>query len=145
MCNVLQLPKRTFYYEEIIRGYQDDALTNLIVNICSDSHSVYGKKCHYISIVVDLYNLDRLELFHTDRVKVFKIQLIDDALENLGIKRSLSEIGMPYDNTATEAMFRRSRQSFFPSQQALDLKFLDYLNSFNPIRIHGSLGYFNTC
>src|SRR5690625_8017030 len=114
MCNVLQLPKRTFYYEEIIHDYLDYAITNLILNILIDSHNVYGQKCHYISIVVDLYNLDRLELFHTDRVKVFKIQLIDDALETLGIKRSLSEIGMAYDNTATEAMFKTIKTEFFP-------------------------------
>jgi len=79
-------------------------------------------------------------------VKVFKIQLIDGALETLGIKRSLSEIGMPYDNTATVAMFKAIKTEFingtiFSSQQALDIKLLDYLNSFNPIRIHGSLGY----
>src|SRR5690625_448684 len=102
MCNVLQLPKSTFYYEEIIHDYLDDALTNLIVNICSDSHNVYGQKCHYISIVVDLYNLDRLELFNTDRVKVFKIQLMDYALEKLGHNRYLSEIFRPDYNTEHE-------------------------------------------
>src|SRR5690625_7544576 len=94
MCNVLQLPRSTCYYGEIIRDYLDDALTNLIVNICSDSHNVYGQKCHYISIVVDLYNLDRLELFHTDRMKVFKIQLIDDA------RSEERRVGKEYDMRA---------------------------------------------
>jgi len=47
------------------------------------------------------YNLNRLELFHTDRGSEFKNQLIDQALETFGIERSLSEKGTPYDNAIT--------------------------------------------
>src|SRR5699024_10105928 len=76
------------------------------------------RKWHYICILVDLYNreiigysagpnktaalvqrafascpynLNRLEIFHTDRGNEFKNQLIDEALEVFGIERSLSE------------------------------------------------------
>lgn len=75
---------------------------------------------HYICVLVDLYNreiigysagpnksaglvqrafssvkhnLNRLELFHTDRGSEFKNKLIDEALETFGIARSLSEKG----------------------------------------------------
>lgn len=78
------------------------------------------QKWHYICILVDLYNreiigysagpnktaalvqrafasvpynLNRLEIFHTDRGNEFKNQLIDDALDAFGIERSLSEKG----------------------------------------------------
>src|SRR5699024_9450007 len=91
------------------------------------------QKWHYICVLVDLYNreiighsagphktaalvqrafasvpynLNRLELFHTDRGSEFKNQLIDDALEAFGIERSLSEKGTPYDNAVAEAMFK---------------------------------------
>lgn len=63
------------------------------------------------------YNLNRLELFHTDRGSEFKNQIIDQAL----------------------ATFVHG--SFFPSQHDLDLELFDYVHWFNHIRIHGSLDY----
>src|SRR5690625_5067835 len=92
------------------------------------------------------YNLNRLELFHTDRGNEFKNQLIDDALDAFGIERSLSEKGSPYDNAVAEAMFKTIKTEFingtvFPCQQALDLELFDYVHWFNNIRIHGSLDY----
>lgn len=132
-----------------------------------------AQKWHYICLLVDLYNreiigysagpnktailvqrafssvpynLNRLELFHTDRGTEFKNQLIDDALDAFGIERSLSEKGTPYDNAVAEAMFKTIKTEFingtiFPCQQALDLELFDYVNWFNNIRIHGSLDY----
>lgn len=59
------------------------------------------------------YNLRHLELFRTDRGSEFKNQLIDQALERLG----LSTKGTLYDNAVAEAMFKtiknRVRQSGF--------------------------------
>ncbi|WP_087941734.1 IS3 family transposase [Bacillus kwashiorkori] len=92
------------------------------------------------------YNLNRLELFHTDRGSEFKNKLIDQALETFGIARSLSEKGTPYDNAVAEATFKTIKTEFvsgrvFDSQQELDLELFDYVNWFNNIRIHGSLDY----
>lgn len=92
------------------------------------------------------YNLNQLELFHTDRGTEFKNELIDDALDAFGIKRSLSEKGSPYDNAVAEAMFKTIKTEFvngtvFPCQESLDLALFDYINWFNNIRIHGSLNY----
>ncbi|MEI3610737.1 IS3 family transposase [Pseudogracilibacillus sp. SO10305] len=132
-----------------------------------------GHTWHYICLLVDLYNreiigysagphktaalvqrafasvpynLNRLELFHTDRGSEFNNQLIDDALQTFGIERSLSEKGNPYDNAVAEAMFKTIKTEFvngtvFPCQQALDLELFDYVNWFNNIRVHGSLNY----
>lgn len=250
MCDVLQIPRSTYYYEAKSRDNQDEELTMLIVDIFKQSRNIYGQrkikkeleklgwtvsrrrisrimkqqglvskytvaqfkptrttcnesevgnvlnrefhqdqelkvvvsdltyvrveqKWHYICVLVDLYNreiighsagshknaalvqrafasvpynLNRLELFHTDRGSEFKNQLIDDALDAFGIERSLSEKGTPYDNAVAEAMFKTIKTEFvngtiFPSQQALDLELFDYVNWFNNIRIHGSLGY----
>lgn len=128
---------------------------------------------HYICVLVDLYNreiigyssgsnkdaalvhrafatvksdLNRLELFHTDRGNEFKNQLIDEALKTFHINRSLSHKGTPYDNAVAEATFKIIKTEFvnnqiFPSQQVLDLELFDYVNWFNNVRIHGSLDY----
>lgn len=92
------------------------------------------------------YNLNRFELFHTDRGTEFKNSLIDQALDTFGIKRSLSEKGTPYDNAVAEATFKIIKAEFvhgrvFSSQQSLDLELFDYVHWFNNIRIHGSLNY----
>ncbi|UOQ49615.1 IS3 family transposase [Gracilibacillus caseinilyticus] len=132
-----------------------------------------NQKWHYICVLIDLYNreiigysagpnksaelvhrafstvkynLNRLELFHTDRGSEFKNKLIDEALETFSIERSLSEKGTPYDNAVAEATFKTIKTEFasgsvFTSQQELDLELFDYVNWFNNIRIHGSLDY----
>src|SRR5699024_10097361 len=226
MCNILQIPRSTYYYEAKNHEYNDEELTTLIVDIFKNSSNSYGqrknktelaklgwtvslrriiriiksqvliakytvapfkptkstcnesevgnvlnrefnqdqelkvvvsdltyvrvdKKWHYICILVDLYNreiigysagpnktaalvqrafasvpynLNRLEIFHTDRGNEFKNQLIDEALEVFGIERSLSEKGSPYDNAVAEAMFKTIKTEFvngtnFPCQQ----------------------------
>ncbi|MFT9427962.1 MAG: IS3 family transposase [Sporolactobacillus sp.] len=131
------------------------------------------QKWHYICVLVDLYNreiigyssgpnkdaqlvyqafttvkgdLNRLELFHTDRGNEFKNKLIDEALEAFHINRSLSHKGTPYDNAVAEATFKTIKTEFisgrvFPSQHVLDLELFDYVNWFNHHRIHGSLDY----
>lgn len=76
------------------------------------------------------YNLNRLELFHTDRGSEFKNKFIDQALETFGIERSLSEKGTPYDNAVAEATFKTIKTEFvsgrvFPSQQELDVELFD--------------------
>ncbi|MBU9712361.1 IS3 family transposase [Bacillus tamaricis] len=250
MCEVLQLPRSTYYYEAEIRDNQEEELTNLIVDIFKKSRDNYGQrkikielkkkgwkvsrrrigrimkeqglvskytvaqfkpsrtscneseigntlnrefdqdqelkvivsdltyvrvqqKWHYICVLVDLYNreiigysagphksaelvqraftsvkynLNRLELFHTDRGSEFKNKLIDQALEAFGIERSLSEKGTPYDNAVAEATFKTIKTEFvhgkvFSSQHELDLELFDYVHWYNNIRIHGSLGY----
>ncbi|MDC3415284.1 IS3 family transposase, partial [Aquibacillus sp. 3ASR75-11] len=251
MCDVLQFPRSTYYYEAKIRDDQEEEeLTELIIDIFKKNRSVYGQrkikrelykvgwqvsrrrigrimkeqglvskytiaqfkpkkttvneseigntlnrefnqdeelkvivsdltyvrvqqKWHYICVLVDLYNreiighsagphkdavlvqrsfatvkynLNHLQLFHTDRGSEFKNKLIDEALETFGIERSLSEKGTPYDNAVAEATFKMIKTEFvsgrvFSSQQELDLELFDYVNWFNNIRIHGSLDY----
>lgn len=92
------------------------------------------------------YDLRKIKMFHTDRGNEFKNKLIDDALETFEIQRSLSLKGSPYDNAVAEAMFNVIKTEFvkgtyFASQSELDLELFDYINWFNNIRIHGTLGY----
>lgn len=85
-------------------------------------------------------------MFHTVRGSEFKNNLIDESLETFGIKRSLSMKGCPYDNAVAEAMFKGVKTEFtnsahFNSLGQLMLELNDYVNWYNKIRIHGTLGY----
>ncbi|WP_085962551.1 IS3 family transposase [Bacillus cereus] len=91
-------------------------------------------------------NLNQITLFHTDRGNEFKNKLIHDTLETFKIKRSLSAKGCPYDNAVAEATYKIFKTEFvrgrhFASLEELTLEVNDYVNWFNNVRIHGTLGY----
>lgn len=44
MCDVLQIPRSTYYYDAKIRDDQDEELTNLIVDIFRKSRDIYGQR-----------------------------------------------------------------------------------------------------
>lgn len=95
------------------------------------------------SIKVDL---NKIQLFHTDRGNEFKNTLIDDALKTFNIQRSLSMKGCPYDNAVAEATFKIIKTEFvkgrhFSSLEELTRELQDYVHWFNRVRIHGTLGY----
>jgi len=132
-----------------------------------------GKKWHYVCLFVDLFNreivgasagpnkdaalvykalstikgnLSDVQLFHTDRGSEFDNQLMAEATETFGIKRSLSAKGCPYDNAVAEATYKSFKIEFvyqmnFLTLEQLDLELLDYINWFNNHRIHQTLGY----
>ena len=69
-------------------------------------------------------------------------------LETFNISRSLSTKGCPYDNAVAEATYKIIKTEFafnkrFESLEELELELFDYVNWYNNIRIHGSLGYKN--
>ena len=91
-------------------------------------------------------NLSKIQLFHTDRGSEFDNTLIDELLDTFNIQRSLSLKGCPYDNAVAEATFKLIKSEFinrriFETQEQLALELADYVNWFNNIRLHGSLGY----
>lgn len=91
-------------------------------------------------------DLRDIQLFHTDRGREFKNELIDKALDTFDIERSLSTKGNPYDNAVAEATFKLFKTEFtksvhFDSLEQLSLELSDYVNWFNNIRTHSSLDY----
>jgi len=132
-----------------------------------------GGKSNYICTILDLYNreiigyaagknktaelvykafstiktnLNKINIFHTDRGNEFKNKLIDELLNTFNISRSLSKKGCPYDNAVAEATFKIIKTEFafnriFNSFEELELELFDYINWYNNIRIHGSLDY----
>lgn len=130
-------------------------------------------KWNYICLLVDLFNrevigysagvhknaelvfdafatvhtdLNRIQVFHTDRGSEFKNQIIDEVLSTFHISRSLSLKGCPYDNAVAESTFKIFKSEFvygrnFESLAKLKLELADYINWFNNFRIHSSLGY----
>lgn len=91
-------------------------------------------------------SLDQIQMFHTDRGGEFENYLIEDVLNTFKIKRSLSLKGCPYDNAVAESTFKIIKTEFiygrnFKNIDMLRLELMDYINWFNNIRIHSSLGY----
>lgn len=92
------------------------------------------------------YRLDQISIFHTDRGSEFKNNVIDGVIETFNIKRSLSNKGCPYDNAVAESAFKVFKTEFanqyvFDTLNYLNLMLSDYVNWYNNIRIHSSLGY----
>ena len=92
------------------------------------------------------HRLDDISIFHTDRGNEFKNNTIDGLIETFDIKRSLSKKGCPYDNAVAEATFKIFKTEFvyqnvFKSLEELQMYLSDYVNWYNNIRIHSSLGY----
>jgi len=91
-------------------------------------------------------DLRRISIFHSDRGSEFKNQMIDEIMEAFGISRSLSAKGSPIDNAVAESMYNIVKTEFvygedFADLNELELKWFDYVNWYNNIRIHGSIGY----
>lgn len=91
-------------------------------------------------------NLNKINIFHTDRGNEFKNKIIDELLKTFKIGRSLSNKGCPYDNAVAEATFKIIKTEFafnriFKSFEELEWELFDYINWYNNIRIHGSLNY----
>lgn len=92
------------------------------------------------------YNLNFVDIFHSDRGNEFDNKLIDDVLNKFDIHRSLSHKGCPYDNAVAEATYKIFKTEFcfnhkFDNLEQLNRELFDYVNWYNNIRIHGSLNY----
>ena len=58
------------------------------------------------------YDLNKIEIFHTDRGNEFKNNIIDEVLDTFKIDRSLSAKGCPYDNAVAEATYKIIKTEF---------------------------------
>ncbi|TXC81567.1 IS3 family transposase [Metabacillus litoralis] len=90
--------------------------------------------------------LRKIKIFNTDRGSEFKNVGIDELLTKYKIKRSLSHKGNPYDNAVAEATFKILKTELikgkqFQTLEQLALELFDYVNWYNNIRMHSSLGY----
>ncbi|MEK5230325.1 IS3 family transposase [Lysinibacillus sp. FSL K6-0232] len=156
---------------ELNRAFaQEQEMTTIVSDL---TYVRVNQKWNYVCVFVDLFNreivgfstgpnkdallvyralasikvdLNKIQLFHTDRGNEFKNNLIDDALKTFNIQRSLSMKGCPYDNAVAEATFKIIKTEFvkgrhFSSLEELTRELKDYVHWFNSIRIHGTLGY----
>lgn len=93
-----------------------------------------------------IYPLKNVKIFHTDRGSEFKNVGIDEILSEYTIERSLSHKGVPFDNAVAEATFKILKTelingSHYPTLKKLYLELFDYVNWYNNIRSHSTLGY----
>ena len=91
-------------------------------------------------------NLEKKQIFHTDRGNEFKNRILDEKLAAFDVQRSLSMKGCPYDNAVAEATFKIIKTEFIKGQayetlEQLQYELSDYVNWFNNHRIHSLLGY----
>lgn len=91
-------------------------------------------------------NLNDIGLFHTDRGKEFINKEIERLLSEFGIKRSLSNPGVPYDNSVAESNFKSLKFEFvyqnqFENLEELKRKLGGHIWWYNNKRLHSSLGY----
>ena len=91
-------------------------------------------------------DLRQINIFHTDRGSEFKNNVVEQILMAFGINRSLSNKGNPFDNAVCESMYNIIKTEFVFDREFADLAefklfWFDYVNWYNNVRIHGSLGY----
>ncbi len=90
--------------------------------------------------------LETVKIFHTDRGSEFKNVGIDELLAQHSIDRSLSDKGNPFDNAVSETTFKILKTELingmhFETLKQLSLEPFDYVNWYNNIRTHSTLGY----
>ncbi|MFZ3580518.1 IS3 family transposase, partial [Virgibacillus sp. DJP39] len=90
--------------------------------------------------------VENVKLFHTDRGSEFKNVVIDELLSEHKIERSLSHKGNPYDNAVAETTFKILKTELvngthFSTLEQLSLELFDYVNWYNNVRSHSTLGY----
>ena len=117
------------------------------------NREILGYSCgeHKDAVLVKAFScikqpLTEVEIFHTDRGKEFDNQAIDELLTTFDINRSLSHKGCPFDNAVAESTYKSLKVEFvyqytFETLQQLDLELFDYVNWWNHLRLHGTLGY----
>jgi transposase InsO family protein len=91
-------------------------------------------------------DMRQISIFHTDRGSEFKNAVVEQIMNAFGIERSLSARGTPHDNAVAESMYNIVKTEFtfgrtFADIEEFKLHWFDYVNWYNNIRIHGSLGY----
>ena len=91
-------------------------------------------------------DLRKIKIFHTDQGSEFRNKLIDELLSAFSIKRSLSRKGNPFDNAVIESFNKTVKKDFinrhkFKNIQDFTEKMDDYMEWYNNVRIHSSLGY----
>lgn len=92
------------------------------------------------------FNLDNVEIFHTDRGLEFKNNKINNLLVTNKINHSLSEPGSPYDNAVSESTFKTFKVTSpdtYVYESLFELKHdvKDFVNWYNTFRKHSSIGY----
>ena len=92
------------------------------------------------------YNLNQIDMVHSDRGKEFEHQLLQAMTESFAWNRSLSRKGNPWDNAVMESLNHVIKTEFvgnrsFESMAHFKMDFFEYIHWYNHHRLHGSLGY----
>lgn len=89
---------------------------------------------------------ERPTIFHSDRGAEYANYPLNDYLNNLHVKQSMSGKGSCYDNAFAESFFHTYKSEFYHHEQfktvnELKKKTKSYIRFYNEKRLHSSLGY----
>ncbi len=85
-------------------------------------------------------------MFHSDRGVQYTSKIFIAYLQKFDVKQSYSAVGYPYDNAVMESFFSHfKREAVYPNypfstDQAYKSKTKEYMNYYNKIRLHSSIG-----
>ena len=85
-------------------------------------------------------------VFHSDRGSQYSSRMIQQLLEEYGIKGSMSKPGYPYDNSCVESFFASMKKEYilkkeYDGKRALSRNIFYYVEIFyNRKRLHSTLG-----
>ena len=85
-------------------------------------------------------------MFHSDRGVQYTSKIFRAYLQKFDVKQSYSAVGYPYDNAVMESFFSHfKREAIYPNypfstDQAYKSKTKEYMNYYNKIRLHSSIG-----
>ena len=145
MCRILGLSRQSYYYQSKPKKDESE-LEEVVAEEFILSRKAYGSRKIKKAFSRIRQPLTEVEIFHTDRGKEFDNQAIDELLTTFDINRSLSHKGCPFDNAVAESTYKSLKVEFvyqytFETLQQLDLELFDYVNWWNHLRLHGTLGY----
>ena len=91
-------------------------------------------------------DFNKVQIFHTDRGSEFNNLNINTFFEKNGIKRSLSDVSSPLDNAIVESLNNIVKiewqfETQINSISEFKVSWAKYVDWYNNLRIHGSLGY----
>ncbi len=110
------------------------------------AHGVSDKHdSNFVYDTLTKINLNRVDIFHSDRGSEFLNHKIHDLLISHGVKQSASRPGCPYDNAVSENLFgifkREWMKGKYHSIEELQNDVDDFVNNYNYFRVHSTLNY----
>lgn len=138
MCRILGLSRQSYYYQSKPKKDESE-LEEVVAEEFIRSRKAYGSR--------------KIKKALSKRGIQISRRKISRIMKNRGLKSSYTiayfkvhHSGCPFDNAVAESTYKSLKVEFvyqytFETLQQLDLELFDYVNWWNHLRLHGTLGY----